>query len=100
MGGQVGRWTAKLGRWVEKLEARLLTTAGLWVRIQTSLKNTNGLGSGQHTLARQKIYKKNGDADPGFGIRFLFGPWIRDPGWVESQHLDPGSGMNSPDHIF
>jgi hypothetical protein len=22
-----------------------------------------------------------------------------DPGWVESQHPDPGSGMNNPDHI-
>jgi hypothetical protein len=34
--------------------------------------------------------------------------WIRDwvpfrpldPGWEESQHPDPGSGMNNPDHIF
>jgi hypothetical protein len=33
-------------------------------------------------------------------IRGLFDPWIRDPGWVESQHPDPGSGMNNPDHIF
>ncbi len=38
--------------------------------------------------------------DPGSGIRCLFDPWIRDPGWVESQHQDPGSGMNNPDHIF
>jgi hypothetical protein len=34
----------------------------------------------------------------GSGIRCLFDPWIRDPGWVESQHPDPerrqvGSGM-------
>ncbi len=36
----------------------------------------------------------------GSGIRWLFNPWIRDPGWVESQHSDPGSGMNNPDHIF
>ncbi len=28
------------GRWVAKLVARLLATAALWVRIQTSLKNT------------------------------------------------------------
>ncbi len=38
------------------------------------------------------------------GIRIrdpvLFDPWIRDPGWVESQHPDPGSGMNNPNHIF
>ncbi len=32
--------------------------------------------------------------------RCLFDPWIRDPGWIESQHPDPGSGMNNPDHIF
>jgi hypothetical protein len=40
------------------------------------------------------------DPDPGSGIGCLFYPWIRDPGWVESQHPDPGSGMNNPDHIF
>jgi hypothetical protein len=36
----------------------------------------------------------------GSGIGCLFDPWFRDPGWVESQHPDPGSGMNNPDHIF
>jgi hypothetical protein len=36
----------------------------------------------------------------GSGIRCLFDPWIWDPGWVESQHPNPGSGMNNPDHIF
>ncbi len=36
----------------------------------------------------------------GSGIRCLFDRWIRDPEWVESQHPDPGSGMNSPYHIF
>ncbi len=40
------------------------------------------------------------DPDPGSGIRCLFDPWIRDPGWLESQHQDPESGMNNPDHIF
>jgi hypothetical protein len=35
---------------------------------------------------------------PVLRIRCLFDPWIRDPGWVESQH--PGSGMNNPEHIF
>ncbi len=36
---------------------------------------------------------------PGSGIRCLFDPLIRDPGWVKN--LDPGSGtgMNNPDHI-
>jgi hypothetical protein len=33
-------WLSWLGRWVAKLIARMLTTAGLWVPIQTSLKNT------------------------------------------------------------
>jgi hypothetical protein len=41
-----------------------------------------------------------GDPDLGSGIGCLFDPWIRDPGWVESQYPDPGSGMNNPDHIF
>jgi hypothetical protein len=46
-----------------KLVARLLATAALWVRIQASLKNAKWATyskrrSGQHTLARQKIYKK------------------------------------------
>jgi hypothetical protein len=30
-------------RWVAKFVARPLAKAALWVRIQTSLKNTNGL---------------------------------------------------------
>jgi hypothetical protein len=38
------------------------------------------------------------DPDPGSGA-FLT-PWIRDPGWVKSKDLDPGTGMNNPDHIF
>jgi hypothetical protein len=33
----------------------------------------------------------------GSGSGALFGPWIRNPGWVKSK--DPGSGMNKPDHI-
>ncbi len=51
------------GRWVAKLIAGPLARAALWVRIQTSRKNTNGRHkqrSGQHTLSRQKntVYKK------------------------------------------
>ncbi len=26
--------------------------------------------------------------------------WPLDPGWVDSQHPDTGSGINKPDHIF
>jgi hypothetical protein len=51
----------QLGRWVAKLVARLLATAALWVRVQISLKKIHKghkQKSGQHTLARQKIYKK------------------------------------------
>jgi hypothetical protein len=36
---KLGRWVDKLGRWLAKLVARLLATAVLWVRIQTTLKN-------------------------------------------------------------
>jgi hypothetical protein len=32
-------------------------------------------------------------ADPGSGVFLTPGSGIRDPGWVESQHPDPGSGM-------
>jgi hypothetical protein len=37
------------------------------------------------------------DPDSKSGIRCLFDPRIRDPGWVKRQ--DPGSGINNPDHI-
>jgi hypothetical protein len=50
--------------------------------------------------AVQELRSSVAHTDPGSGIRCLFDPWIRDPGWVESQHLDPGSGMTNPDHIF
>jgi hypothetical protein len=46
------------------------------------------------------ILVNNQCCESGSGIRCLFDPWIRDPGWVESQHPDPGSGMNNPDLIF
>jgi hypothetical protein len=32
-------------------------------------------------------------ADPGSGAFLTPGSGIRDPGWVESQHPDPGSGI-------
>jgi hypothetical protein len=35
------------------------------------------------------------DPDPGSGAFLTPGS-----GMVESQHPDPGSGMNNPDHIF
>jgi hypothetical protein len=43
-----------------------------------------------------------GSWDPGLGAFLTPGSGIRDPGsWMgESQHPDPGSGMNNPDHIF
>jgi hypothetical protein len=46
---------------VAKLVVRLLATAALWIQVKTSLKIQNGRNmqkSGQHTKARQKIYKK------------------------------------------
>jgi hypothetical protein len=57
-----GIWEVKRGRWVAKLVARLIATAALWARIQTSLKNikigVHKQRSGQPTLARQKIEEK------------------------------------------
>jgi len=58
---KIGRWVAKIGRWVAKLVARLLATAALWVRIQTSLMNTKWATSANlsgQLVARQKIYRK------------------------------------------
>ncbi len=50
------------GRWVAKLVAHLLSAAALRVWIQTYLKRIQNERhkerSGQHTLVRQKIYKK------------------------------------------
>ncbi len=54
------RYISALRERVAKLIAHLLATATLWVRIQTFIKNDRHMQrSGQHTLARQKIYKKN-----------------------------------------
>jgi hypothetical protein len=59
---KLGRWVAKLGRWVAKLVARLLATAALLVRIQTSLKNTKWVTSAKewptHSSPSKNIYKK------------------------------------------
>ncbi len=38
--------------------------------------------------------------DPGLGAFLTPGSGIPDPEWVESQHPDPESGLNNPDHIF
>jgi hypothetical protein len=47
------------------------------------------------------VSRRVADPDRGSGIRCLFDPWIRDPGWAKHQDPDPGSetGMNNPDHI-
>ncbi len=37
---KLGEMGAKFGKWVAKLVARLLAMAALWVRMQTSFKNT------------------------------------------------------------
>ncbi len=37
--------------------------------------------------------------DPGPGAFLTPVPGIRNPGWVESQHPDPGSGMNNLDQL-
>jgi hypothetical protein len=45
----------------------------------------------------EKILPIVADPEPGSGIRCLFDPCIRDPGWVKKS--GSGSGMNDPDHI-
>jgi hypothetical protein len=42
-----------------------------------------------------KLYRSVADPDPGLGTFLTPGS-----GMEESQHQDPGSGMNNPDHIF
>ncbi len=49
-------------------------------------KRNGKFGTGFHGLLT--VMRSVADPDPG--IRCLFDPWIRDPGWVESQHPDPG----------
>ncbi len=63
-----------------------------------------------HLIRMCKQVASVADPDLGSGIGCLFDPWIRDPGlgafltlgsgMGESQHPDPGSGMNNPDNIF
>jgi hypothetical protein len=64
-----------IGRWMAKLVARLLATAALWVRIQTSLKQKtkrrHKQRSAQHILARQKDFQKK------FLLIFIFHPCKR-----------------------
>jgi hypothetical protein len=59
---------------VANLVARLLAAAGFWVQIQTSLKiGRHQQRSGQHTLARQKISKKN---SPDYILSYGYAlPW-------------------------
>ncbi len=59
---------AKLGRWVAKLIARLLTWQLSWFESRHLSKVRNGghkQRSGQHTLARQKKYTKESGSSWG-----------------------------------
>ncbi len=69
------RWVDKFGRLVAKLVARLLATAAVLVRIQTSLKNKK-IGrhkqrGGQRTVARQKSIQKKDNRSPRFFTFFI-----------------------------
>ncbi len=50
-------WLGKQGRWAQ-LVARLLATAALWIRIQTSLKNTKWATNTVHSSPPKKYTKK------------------------------------------
>ncbi len=63
---------AQLGRWEAKLVEPLLATAALWVRFQTSLKNTKGRHKqriSQHTVARQKIFSYLAGMSPYISLK-------------------------------
>ncbi len=49
------------GRWVPKLLSRLLATAALWVRIQTSLKENIQKEWSTHSSPPKKIHQKRRD---------------------------------------
>jgi hypothetical protein len=67
--GDLGRCVS-IGIWVSKLVARMLATAALWVRIQTSLKNVRHTQrSGQHTLGTPVARQKNMQKINFFGTR-------------------------------
>jgi hypothetical protein len=58
---------------IAKLVARLLATAALWVRMQTSLKNTNGRHkqrSGQHSSPPKKYPIKSFYQGPEIDVAF------------------------------
>jgi len=59
MDGQVGRWIAKYGDgWLSQGDG-LLATAALWVRIQTSVKNTKRETYGKDWPTHSSPPKKN-----------------------------------------
>ncbi len=80
---------------------RLLATAALWFRIQTSLKNTKSAtlakewpphSSPPKIITTTKPVLKIGDRDP-----VVF--WLREPGWKTIRIRDTRSGINIPDDI-
>ncbi len=65
------------------------------------LLTKGGGGRKGSSIVHEEPLTSVADPQPGFGIRCLFDPWIRDPRWVKNQDPDPrpGSGMNNPDHV-
>ena len=59
-------------------------------------KHSHTPEEGSKLCLLENDYRRGQCCGSGSGIRCLFDPWIRVPGWVESQHPDPGSGMNNP----
>jgi|688.fasta_scaffold1326349_1 hypothetical protein len=41
-------------------------------------------------IQRKGFFKQCCGSGLGYGIRCLFDPWIRDPGWIKKQDTDPG----------
>jgi hypothetical protein len=59
-------------------------TASKLVRILNDFNDENSIYSSSSATSHQCCGFRS-------GIRFLFDPWIRDPGWVENHDPDPGS---------
>jgi hypothetical protein len=68
--------------------------------IQVNLKKSRHIGFGvfivhKSVVSGMRVKSSVADPDPGLGAFSTPGS-----GMGESQHPDPGSGMNIPDHIF
>jgi hypothetical protein len=74
---------------------------GMWgcfcLMASTRIVAARGFSSPAISWQEGKIYTDGSVADPDPGLGVFVTPGS---GMGESQHPDPGTGMNNPDHIF